>query len=200
MNDLTTIPGVLNAAVVAVVLPQLQKPNGRQRQGHGIMKAWLGLGSNLRQPTAQLRQALSKLAVEDGIDILATSSFYKTPPWGDEQQNDFINAVVQIETSLEPLPLLHVIQSIENDMGRQRSGRRWGPRLIDIDLLLFGDQRFKSNELELPHPRMHERAFVLVPLSELDANLEIPGRGVTGILLEQLEFSDIFRLDDKILD
>jgi len=161
------------------------------------MKVWLGLGSNLQQPVAQLRQAIKRLGDTTGLEILRTSSFYRTPPWGDEQQDDFINAVMQIETSLDPIPLLRVLQSIENVMGRQRSGgRRWGPRLIDIDLLLYGNQQFQSAELEIPHPRMYERAFVLKPLSELDADLEIPGYGTAGELLQELDCSGIFQLND----
>ncbi len=158
------------------------------------MKAWLGLGSNLQKPLAQIEDALDKLASEPGIEILDVSGFYRTPPWGDEQQDDFINAVAQIETSLDPMPLLRVLQSIENVMGRQRSGRRWGPRLIDIDLLLYGDLQHCSEELELPHPRMHERAFVLVPLCELDSTLRIPGHGVAGELLQTLDCGGISRL------
>ena len=160
------------------------------------MKAWLGLGSNMQQPFTQLRRALCRLDLFEGVEILKVSSLYRTPPWGDQLQDDFINAVVQIETSLGAISLLHVLQSIENAMGRQRSGRRWGPRLIDIDLLLYGDQQYQSEQLELPHPRMHERAFVLVPLCELDATVNIPGRGVVGELLQQLECSGIFRVND----
>jgi len=155
------------------------------------MKAWLGLGSNLQQPVAQLRQALDKLGSEPAIEILDVSRLYRTPPWGDAEQDDFINAVALIETSLEPMPLLRVLQSIEDLMGRQRSGRRWGPRLIDIDLLLYGDLQCRSEALELPHPRMHERAFVLVPLCELDATLRIPGQGVAGELLQRLDCAGI---------
>ena len=161
------------------------------------MKAWLGLGSNLQEPVMQLQQALRRLGETTGMKVLRTSSFYRTPPWGDEQQDDFINAVVQIETSLEPIPLLHVLQSIENVMGRQRSGRRWGPRTIDIDLLLYGKQQFQSAELEIPHPRMFERAFVLKPLSELDAELEIDGHGTVGELLQDLDCRGIFQLNDE---
>jgi 2-amino-4-hydroxy-6-hydroxymethyldihydropteridine diphosphokinase len=161
------------------------------------MKVWLGLGSNLQQPVAQLQQALKRLGDTTGLEVLRTSSFYRTPPWGDEKQDDFINAVVQIETSLDPIPLLRVLQSIENVMGRQRSdGRRWGPRLIDIDLLLYGKQQFQSAELEIPHPRMFERAFVLKPLSELDANLEISGYGTVGELLQDLDCSGIIQVKD----
>ena len=158
------------------------------------MKAWLGLGSNLQQPLVQIEEALSRLAAIDQIELLATSSFYHTPPWGDEQQDDFINAVAQIETSLDPLPLLRVLQSIENVMGRQRTGRRWGPRLIDIDLLVYSDLQYRSDDLEIPHPRMHERAFVLVPLCELDKTMEIPVHGSVEHLLQKLDCRDIRRL------
>ena len=164
------------------------------------MKAWLGLGSNQQQPMDQLTEALGRLAETKGIGILRTSSFYRTPPWGDEQQDDFINAVVQIETSLEPLNLLGELKTIENLMGRKRSGRRWGPRLIDIDLLLYGDQQLYMDELEVPHPRMHERAFVLIPLAELDPELDIPGRGSVENLLQQVDCSGIKRLENDNLD
>ena len=160
------------------------------------MRAWLGLGSNLQGPAAQLRLALDKLTQIDGIEILKVSGFYRTPAWGDEQQDDFINAVAQIETSLAPVPLLKALQSVENEMGRTRSGRRWGPRVIDIDLLLHGDLQLRTPELELPHPRMHERAFVLVPLCELDAGLRIPGHGVAGDVLQTLDCSGIYVLND----
>ena len=158
------------------------------------MKVWLGLGSNLHQPVQQLNQALMKLSSHDRVEILATSSFYRTPPWGDDQQDDFINAVVKIETSLDPEPLLSCLQSIENTMGRQRSDRRWGPRVIDIDLLLYGNLEYQSDDLVVPHPRMHDRAFVLVPLSELDSKLEIPVHGIVEKLLQKIDCSGIRRL------
>jgi len=160
------------------------------------MKAWLGLGSNLQHPVVQLKTALDKLGLDPGIEILNISGFYRTAPWGDADQDDFVNAVAQIETSLQPLALLQVLQSIENVMGRRRSGRRWGPRLIDIDLLLYGDLQCRSEELVLPHPRMHERAFVLVPLCELDASLKIPGHGVADELLRGLDRTGISRLKE----
>ena len=160
------------------------------------MKAWLGLGSNMQQPVAQLQEALTRLAVAEGIEIRSTSSFYRTPPWGDVEQNDFINAVAQIETRLDPVSLLRQLQRIENEMGRERGGRRWGPRLIDIDLLLYADQQYHSDELQIPHPRMHERAFVLLPLFELDPTLEITGRGAIEKLLQPLNCNGIYRLED----
>ena len=162
------------------------------------MKAWLGLGSNLQRPVAQIKRALASLESATGIEILRTSSLYRTPPWGDERQDDFINAVVQVETVLEPMPLLRILQSIENDMGRRRSGNRWGPRLIDIDLLLYADRQIQSEELELPHPRMHQRAFVLVPLCELDGSVTIPGQGVAEELLRRLDSTDICRVEEGV--
>ena len=171
-----------------------QKPDQPSLQGRNLMQAWLSLGSNMQQPAEQLKHAIGHLRSAEGIEILKESSFYRTPPWGDEAQDDFINAVVQIETRLDAMGLLRLLQSIENMMGRQRDSRRWGPRLIDIDLLLFGDQQCKSEELELPHPRMHERAFVLMPLCELDSSLETPGRCSASELLQKLDCSGILRL------
>lgn len=159
------------------------------------MIAWLSLGSNLQDPLVQVEQALDRLRKTDGLDILRKSSFYRTPPWGDEQQDDFINAVVELRTSLAPVPLLHQLRVIENVMGRQRNDRRWGPRLIDLDLLLYGDLQFHSDELEIPHPRMHERAFVLLPMCELDNTVEVPGHGEVGKLLKELDASGINRLE-----
>ena len=160
------------------------------------MQAWLGLGANLQHPVMQLNRALRHLGQLEGVEVSKVSSFYRTPPWGDEHQDDFINAVVQIETRLSPLILLHGLQSIESGMGRQRQGHRWEPRIIDIDLLLFGEETHHCAELVVPHPRMHERAFVLLPLAELDASIHIPGRGVVGALLSQLDCTGIYRLDD----
>lgn len=155
------------------------------------MLAWLGLGANLQQPLAQLNESIQRISHTPGVAVLQVSSFYKTPPWGDEDQPDFINAVVRIETSLAPIELLHHMQSIETDMGRVRKGRRWGPRLIDIDVLLYADQSIDSKELSLPHPRMHQRAFVLLPLCELEPEIEIPGRGRAGSLLAGLSSDGI---------
>ena len=159
-----------------------------------MMQVWLGLGSNQQNPVARLHEALEHLGSLDEIEIIATSSFYQTPPWGDEQQDDFINAVVRLETSLEPVALLARTKAIETRMGRKRTSRRWGPRVIDIDLLLYGDEQHVSGQLEVPHPRMHERAFVLLPLAELDASLEIPGQGRVADLLGDLDCSGICRL------
>lgn len=160
------------------------------------MKAWLGLGSNLQQPEAQIREALRRLDATTGVKLLRVSSLYRTPPWGDEKQADFINAVSQIETALEPAALLNDIQHIENLMGRQREDRRWGPRLIDIDLLLYGNLQVQAEDLVIPHPRMHERAFVLIPLIELEPGLVIAGRGRVEELLQQVDSIGIEKLQE----
>ena len=179
------------------VVPAVVVRHRRQSPDGIFVRAWLGLGANLQQPLEQLKLALDRLNQSSAVKLVEVSPYYETPPWGDEQQNNFINAVAHIETSLEPLQLLHFLQSIENEMGRSRDGRRWGPRLIDIDLLLFDGYSCKSAELELPHPRMHERAFVLLPLSDLDAGLEIPGCGTVRSLLSQLNCDGIQRLDEE---
>ncbi len=164
------------------------------------MRAWIGLGANLQQPIAQLKEAIRRMAAASDIEVLATSSFYRTPPWGDEQQSDFVNAVVLLETSLQPLDLLHQLQAIENDMGRVRKGRRWGPRLIDIDILLYEQLQIKSDELTVPHPHMHERAFVLLPITELDPKIEIPGKGRVDELLNAIGQNGIEFVDSQSVD
>ncbi len=169
----------------------------RDKDDHSI--AWIGLGSNMQGPLDQLKRALSLLAEDDRIKVLHVSSFYQTPPWGDPQQEDFVNAVLKVETSLDPQSLLCRLQAIENLMGRKRDRRRWGPRLIDLDLLLYDKLQYRSNDLQIPHPRMHERAFVLVPLCELDESLEIPGHGNVGNLMENIDASDIRRLPSRAI-
>jgi 2-amino-4-hydroxy-6-hydroxymethyldihydropteridine diphosphokinase len=159
------------------------------------VRAWLGLGGNQGNPVARLSEALERLDRMEGVELMRSSSFYRTPPWGDEAQDDFVNAVAEIETSLTPTELFAATRSIEDDMGRRRDERRWGPRVIDIDLLLYGDGPYREGGLEIPHPRMHERAFVLVPLAEMDAKLLVPGRGSVGDLLAQLDSTGISKVD-----
>lgn len=160
------------------------------------MSAWIGLGSNLGNPLRKVDEALERIESHPDVTRLRCSSFYRTPPWGDTDQGDFINAVVEIETGLLPLALLRQLQAIENQMGRQRDQRRWGPRVIDLDLLLYGNRLIQSENLQIPHPRLHERAFVLVPLGELDDTLTIPGHGKVRELLATLDLTDIVRVDD----
>ena len=158
------------------------------------MSAWVGLGSNLGNPARQIGEALERIASHAEMTLLRCSSFYQTPPWGDTDQDDFINAVAEIETGLAPYELLEQLQVIECQMGRRRDQRRWGPRVIDLDLLLYGDLQLQSEELQIPHPRLHQRAFVLVPLGELDDALTIPGHGEVRKLLAMLDLTDIVRV------
>ena len=130
--------------------------------------AYLGLGANLGEREIQLARAAHLLAESPAVQIFRSSSLYQTAPWGYLEQPDFLNGVLEIETTLDPVRLLELTQGIERLIGRQ-PGIRFGPRLIDIDILLYGEQsvRLEEPDLQIPHPRMHLRAFVLVPLAEL---------------------------------
>lgn len=128
--------------------------------------AYVGLGANLGDPSRQLQEALAKLAAAEEVELLKASAFYLTPPLGPPDQPWYVNAVAQLRTRLEPEELLRVLHRVEQDLGRVR-GERWGPRLIDLDLLLYDGLIMSGPELVLPHPEMHRRAFVLVPLAEI---------------------------------
>ena len=130
--------------------------------------ALISLGSNIGNPLAALQQAMDQLAEDPAIRIKMRSSFYRTTPVGPVAQDDFINAAVLISTSLQPDALMQILLDIETKMGRDRTHAvRFGPRVIDLDLILYDDVKQKSDLVELPHPRFRERAFVLVPLAEL---------------------------------
>jgi len=134
--------------------------------------AWLSLGANLGYPRLQLAQA-TKLLSEKGIRILRSSGLYDTAPWGKTDQPDYVNQVLEVETSLTAVQLLNVIMEIENDMGRSRA-EKWGPRLIDIDILLYGTEEIDTPELTIPQPMFHLREFCLDPLLELEPELFHP--------------------------
>jgi 2-amino-4-hydroxy-6-hydroxymethyldihydropteridine diphosphokinase len=141
-------------------------------------KAWLGLGGNIGDPVASMAKALRALHRRSDTRILAVSPVYCTPPWGKTDQAWFHNACAMVETSLEPEELLATCLDIEKRMKRQRL-ERWGPRIIDIDVLAYeGMGRFESPTLTLPHPRMTERAFVMVPLADIAPELMINGKMV----------------------
>ena len=140
--------------------------------------AYLGLGSNLAHPRRQLARALRSIARLPGTRIVAASPNYASAPIGtDDPQPDYVNSVASIRTTLRPRALLAALQRIERAQGRRRS-RRNAARTLDIDVLLFGRRRIRVPGLTVPHPRMHERAFVLRPLSDVDAAATIPGRGL----------------------
>ncbi|MDE3020861.1 MAG: 2-amino-4-hydroxy-6-hydroxymethyldihydropteridine diphosphokinase [Pseudomonadota bacterium] len=159
-----------------------------------MTKAYIALGSNLDDPVNQVRIALEQIDKWPGIRIEANSPLYKTSPVGYDRQPDFINACARIETGLFPHALLDVLLEIERLHGRQR-GIINGPRTLDLDILLYEDLVFSDDRLILPHPRMHERAFVLAPLSDLDAALLIPGFGEVGHLLSISDRSGVKRIE-----
>ena len=138
------------------------------------VSAYLGIGSNLGDRLENLREAVRDLARTPGIRVVRSSSVYETSPVGGPEQGDFLNAVIEIETELKPHVLLEALQRIENDLGRVRD-ERFGPRTLDLDLLLYGDHVIDDPDLTVPHARMHERAFVLVPLTELGVDAAFPG-------------------------
>jgi len=138
-----------------------------------VTRAYLGLGSNLGERLENLRRAVALLG-ERGLSVLRSSRVYESDPVGGPPQPDYLNAVIEAETDGSARELLDACLGAEREMGRER-GERWGPRVIDIDVLTFGDEHIDEPGLEVPHPRMHERAFVLVPLLELDADPPLPG-------------------------
>ena len=144
--------------------------------------ALIGLGSNLGLATDQVEQAMAALADEPGLELTAKSSLYRTAPMGVVDQPDFVNAVVRVSCTMGCYGLLGVLQRIEKYFGRTRDGERFGPRTLDLDLLMYSDQIVSSPQLELPHPRMHERLFVLEPLTEIEGDLTIPGHGYLSVL------------------
>ncbi|MDQ2069405.1 2-amino-4-hydroxy-6-hydroxymethyldihydropteridine diphosphokinase [Natronospira bacteriovora] len=153
--------------------------------------AWIGLGANLGEPRAQVLQALAALEAHESMCLLRRSSLYRTPPMGPPGQPDYINAVAGIATGLTPEALLEQLLTLEGRLGRQRQGERWGPRVIDLDLLCYGNEQRHSDFLRLPHPGISERGFVLLPLAELAPGLVIPGHGRVRQLLDRLDVSDI---------
>lgn len=155
--------------------------------------AWLGLGSNLDDPAGQLRSALRALRAHLSIQVLAVSAFYRTiPVGGPAGQPMFCNAAVKLATCLSPPALLDVLQSIEQAHGRVRDVR-WGPRTLDLDILAYADVKQQTETLTLPHPRAHERGFVLVPLADIAPDLYLGEHGAVKALLAEQNIDDIQR-------
>lgn len=156
--------------------------------------AFVALGANLEGPAQHVKQAIEELGRLPESRILRRSSLYRTAPVGLLEQPDFVNAVAQLETSLEPEPLLDALLALEARHGRRR-GSPNAPRTLDLDLLLYGDRRQQDARLTLPHPRMHERAFVLVPLAEIAPGATVPGRGRVSDLLDRVDRTGVEMLD-----
>lgn len=159
-------------------------------------QALIALGGNVGDVRATFRKAIANICGMAQATLLARSSDYATPPWGDEQQPRFVNACIEIDTGLDPHALLFTLQKIEAKFGRDRAHeKRWGPRTLDLDLIAYGEVSMYRPELTLPHPRLFERAFVLVPLAEIVPDRVIAGRNVKSALA-QLSTKGIERLPD----
>lgn len=139
--------------------------------------AYIGLGGNLNEPAASIRAARAAIAAIPGVRELTFSSLYRSAPMGPAGQPDYVNAVMAVATTLAPLDLLDALQALETAFGRVRVGERWGPRTLDLDILLYGAEILASERLTVPHPGIPEREFVLYPLREIAPELDIPGLG-----------------------
>lgn len=160
--------------------------------GRNSVEAYLGLGGNVGDPRGAMSAALKALEAIPGTQVVTVSSLYRTPPWGRTDQPDFLNAAAGIRTVLAPRALMDACLGIERDLRRERR-ERWGPRLIDIDILVYGEREIDEDGLAIPHPRMLERAFVLVPLAEIAPRLIAAGAPVADHAA-QLETSSIVAL------
>ena len=150
-------------------------------------RAYVGLGANLGDREAALRAALAALDATEGIEVIAVSTFRETDPVDYLDQPRFLNAAAALDTTLSPRELLDALLEVERSLGRTREGPRFGPRTIDLDLLLYGDESLERPGLTVPHPRLHRRVFVLEPLAELDPGLVVPGHGPLETLLLKLD-------------
>jgi 2-amino-4-hydroxy-6-hydroxymethyldihydropteridine diphosphokinase len=159
--------------------------------------AAVGLGGNVGDVRGALASAIAALGELPGTRLLRASQCYRTPAWGVEAQPDFINAAAMLETTLTPRALLAALLEIERGHGRTRAedGSRWGPRTLDLDLLVHGQARIDEPGLVVPHPHLHVRAFVLVPLAEIAPGLDVPGRGCVRELLHAVDVSGVVPLE-----
>jgi 2-amino-4-hydroxy-6-hydroxymethyldihydropteridine diphosphokinase len=154
-----------------------------------IIQCYLGLGSNIGNARKNIDDAITLLTKHTAINIIKTASYYLTKAWGNTEQGDFVNTVVEIETSLSAQALLVATQGIEKQMGRVKS-THWGPRIIDIDILLYGDNVVKQQHLKIPHPYLTARGFVLMPLYQLNPRLFIPGKGKIVEFIDENGFAN----------
>ena len=152
-----------------------------------MARAYVGLGANLGDREATIRRALELLGRDAHVRVVATSTLRETDPVGVVDQPRFLNGVAAVETRLRPRELLERLLDVERALGRTRDGRRWGPRTIDLDLLVYGDETVDEPGLRVPHLRLGERRFVLEPLAELDPELVVPGAGRVDALLASVE-------------
>jgi len=161
--------------------------------------AYVGLGSNLDNPRLQIERALTALESLPRTRLQRRSSMYGSTPMGSVVQSDFVNAVAVLETQLEAGELLNALRALERELGRSASTERWGPRRIDLDLLVYAQLRLEGTQLQLPHPGIVVRNFVLYPLNEVAPELEVPGHGRVAELAAQVSPEGIWRLEDEAM-
>jgi len=152
-----------------------------------MQNVYIGLGSNLADPLLQVERALSALGDVPETRLLRRSRLYRSAPWGRPDQPEFVNAVAGLHTELTPRELLDAVLVIERSAGRERGATRWGPRVLDLDILVYGDQIIDEPGLHVPHPHLHERAFVLLPLAEIAPDLVVPRLGRVGELARRID-------------
>ena len=157
------------------------------------LAAYIGIGSNLSDPVAQVQRTFADLAAIHTVQVVAQSALYRTAPFGPVEQDDFVNAVAGVLTTLSPQQLLDALRQLELARGRVRSVR-WGPRILDLDLLVQGTLTVNTPDLTLPHPGIPERNFVLYPLRDIAPQLHIPGMGQVAALAAKVDASGITRL------
>ena len=157
------------------------------------MLAYIGLGSNLKDPKAQIKRALASLSNNDGAELINVSSFYESKPLLEISGPNYLNAVCKIETKLSAIDLLDLCQEIEESQQRVREVK-WGSRTIDLDILLYGEQVISNKRLSIPHPEAINRAFVLVPLFEIEPNIKLPLLGSIKDLLKRINKLDVNKL------
>ncbi|BAU57181.1 2-amino-4-hydroxy-6-hydroxymethyldihydropteridine pyrophosphokinase [Halorhodospira halochloris] len=164
-----------------------------------IVPAYIGMGSNLHNPPRQLRQALAHLAELSSATLMQVSGFYRNPAMnapGLAEQPDFVNAVARLDSQLSPHELLDQLQAIERRQHRQRDrDLRWGPRTLDLDLLVYGDVQLADDRLTIPHPGLEHRPFVVFPLVEIEPQLIVPGMGEIGEIAARLDAGQLLRID-----
>jgi 2-amino-4-hydroxy-6-hydroxymethyldihydropteridine diphosphokinase len=158
------------------------------------VSAFIGLGGNLGDVRSRLDAAIGVLAATPGIVVTARSRYFRTPPWGNVDQPDFVNAAIAVDTSLDAHALLDVLLSTERTFGRVRGGERWGPRTLDLDLLAYGDAEIEDERLAVPHPRIPERAFVLLPLADIAPDAVLPGQGRVVDMLAVIDAAECMPL------
>ncbi|KUG04998.1 2-amino-4-hydroxy-6- hydroxymethyldihydropteridine pyrophosphokinase [hydrocarbon metagenome] len=163
--------------------------NEKQRE------VYIGLGSNMGDRDSNLQEAINLINNILGVQVKDLSSIYLTEPWGNENQDDFLNQVILIGTNLEASELLEALKKIEIKMGRQRT-ENWGPRIIDLDILLYGDDIVDFRDLKIPHPYAQQRLFVLIPLQEINPDIIFPdsGMGIREVLIRALEREDVKKI------